>query len=285
MSAIVEGDKGFYLSTAAKLIDADREVASEAWFASHLKHAPERSWLVGRFVEAGSVNKNGHLFSVEGLQTNKPSIVHAPMNINHQSKRIVGAFVAAEMMYPTGAPETASYTHTVNHSVLNQGFLPTTANQIVAGSNSMIQPATPVVTAAAPVNPHIEALGVVWKHVNPSAYAEIELAHAEGICALSMECVPAKLRCAGEDGCGESFAYAGRQHDSYCEHLNEAASIKELIDPHFVGGAVVVPPETPAWSDADVYTLVANAHAMAKLPEESGVEAWKQAMDQVLSRL
>lgn len=289
MTAIVEGDQGFFLGAAAKLIDVDREVATEVWYAKHLTASPTYSWIVGRFVEAGAPNKNGHLFSLEGLQANRPSIEHAPMNINHNTKRIVGTFTAAEMMYPIAAPTTASVDDVVRSLIApnaspgysNAGSLSLTATH--AGLQIDTSLATPVVASA--VNPHIEALGVVWKQYNPAAYAEIELAYAEGRAALSMECVPRKLRCAGDDGCNQEFAYMGRRHDTYCAHLNEGGAVKELIDPHFVGGAVVTPPEVPAWPDADIYSLVAAQHAASARPVPQTPDDWQREMDRVLGEL
>ena len=57
-----------------------------------------------------------------------------------------------------------------------------------------------------------------------------------------------------------TYQYAGRNHESYCAHLNETTSDKLLIQPHFTGGAILVPPTRPGWSHADVHSLVA-AHA------------------------
>lgn len=102
----VEGKRGIYLGAAATLIQDDREVAT-SWASEHIVSNPAHKWLLGRFVEADRANNNRQLFSLEGLQMSRPTITHAPMNINHQSRRVVGAFVATDLIYPTGDDEAA----------------------------------------------------------------------------------------------------------------------------------------------------------------------------------
>lgn len=384
MTAWVEGNRAFFLGTQAHLIDNSREIAEHAWFADRVSHNPAVRWIVGRFVEAGTVNSNNHLFNLEGLQMGRPSIEHAPLNINHTPRRIVGAFVDAELIYPTTTagtpvgdqqqqredardfsrekrkqlaqegkalpdgsfpivtvgdlrnaiqalgrasdkdkarrhiikraralrktdmlpddwnvkaaddtdslitdPNTTGYV-TLTQPSLQDAVLDWTDTQpgIVTAASTSGEPPTPL------PNPHIEALSVVWRYYFPEEFAEIELAHAEGRLFYSMECVPESVKCTGDEGCGEVFGYRGRQSETYCEHLNESASIKELIRPHFTGGAAVIPPHAPAWSDADVYALVARHSELAEslyeqlseeLPHLSPAE-WEAQMASILAK-
>lgn len=304
MTAWVEGDRGFFLGCQAQLIDNDREVAAKAWFSDKVKKNPAHRFIVGRFVEAGSVNKNKHLFTLEGLQMGRPSIEHAPLNINHVPRRVIGAFVGAELIYPTAAPAQAvdlsnlGVQATTTSSVSSFTYASNTSHLLLSPSlNPLFEPVTAEVDAvecdcdcddpatcackdcpnshkdpleekaaetAVAVNPHIEALAVVWKYYFPNEFAEVEMAHQEGRLFYSMECVPERIKCSGDTGCGESYEYHGRQSDEYCDHLNESASVKELIKPHFTGGAAVIPPEVPAWADADVYALVAKHSELAE---------------------
>jgi hypothetical protein len=229
MTIYIEGKRGIYLGAQAVLIEDDREVAS-SWAQKHVVHNPAYRYVLGRFVEADRANNNRQLFSLKGLQMARPSIQHAPMNMNHQYRHVVGAYIAAELIYPTGAEEARG--------------------DVVDRAEA----------AAFGLNPYIEALGVMWKHYFRQEHEVIESAHAEGRLYYSMECVPREIQCAGDGGCGATFAYAGRQSKTYCGHLNEGASDKLLIDPHFTAGAILVPPVQPGWSHADVHSLVA-AHA------------------------
>ncbi len=104
-------------------------------------------------------------------------------------------------------------------------------------------------------NPHIEALGAFWKFYFPEEYILVEQAFNEGSLFYSMECVSSSITCAGDNGCGEQFKFAGPKADSYCEHLNSNLSIKQLNDPHFLGGALIIPPERPGWAKAEVREL------------------------------
>lgn len=340
MTAWVEGNNAFFLGAQAFLIDNDREIADKAWFADRVQHNPAHRYIVGRFVESGSVNANKHLFNLEGLQMGRPSIQNAPLNINHIPRRVIGSFIDAELIYPTGAPATASAvdgaecscdcddpagcecdgcpnnhkveasldhleqlvtssssTLTPNHDTITWnpgvgGCFP--GQQLSTNPLGSLTPAvTPVEIAQRVVNPHIEALAVVWKYYFPEEYAEIEMAHQEGRLFYSMECVPESIKCTGDEGCGTEYAYAGRQSDSYCDHLNESASIKELIKPHFTGGAAVIPPSVPAWGDADVYALVAKHSELAEsiytqieteTPHLSPTE-WEAQMAAVLAKV
>ena len=70
----------------------------------------------------------------------------------------------------------------------------------------------------------------------------------------------------GENGCGNEFAYKGPRHTSYCPHLNEYSSIKQLNKPHFLAGALIIPPVLPGWKNAKVKEL-------AELVKEQAAEA------------
>lgn len=104
-------------------------------------------------------------------------------------------------------------------------------------------------------NPHIETLGALWKYYFPEVMNNVQDAYDIGSLAVSMECVAESITCFGENGCQQTFDYAGPHHDSYCDHLNSYASVRKLNHPHFLAGALVLPPENPAWPGADVKEL------------------------------
>lgn len=111
---------------------------------------------------------------------------------------------------------------------------------------------------AEPTNPFVEALAGIWKRYFPQDYAAIKAAAESSSLSFSMEAMPTHLKCVGPAGCGKEFAYEGRDSANYCSEMRERVSDKQLVNPSFIGGALVLPPAKPAWSDADIYSLVAN---------------------------
>lgn len=216
MTVVVEGSNGFYFGSRAYIVDQSVE---KAWAEKHVIENRAHSYILGKFVEADRANNNKQYFSLDGLRMGQPTIAHSPMNIDHIPRKIVGAYVASDFVYPTGE-------------------------------------------GAADFHPYIEALGVFWKAHYPEEWAKVQEAHAQGHLFFSMECVPQQIGCIGEGGCGEVFEYAGTQSETYCEHLNNRTSEKDLIKPHFTAGAILLPPVQPGWSDANIHSLVAR-HAEA----------------------
>lgn len=229
MTIVLEGQNSVFFGASASLVEENYETASE-WAKPLITPLKDRSWIVARFVEADRPNRNKQMFTLEGLQVHRPSIHNAPMNLNHQQRRVVGTWTDTELIYPTGEdPEEAD------------------------------------------LNPYIENLGVIWKWYFPNEFAEIQRAQAEGTLTVSMECVPDRIQCAGENGCQAEFAYEGPISKAYCGHLQARTSDKLLINPHFIGGAVLLPGTEPGWAKADVKQLVAQHAGLADRIRE-GVE-------------
>ena len=252
MSVWIEGRRGFYLGAQAFVLDEDRELA---WAEKFILKNPAHRWILGRYVEADRPNSNRQLFPLEELQAQRPTITHAPMNLNHHPHRIVGAYVATEMVYPT---------QQAAHDCPKCGEEMKDGRCSACGYDSGQ-------AAAAPQNPFIDALGVFWKHYFPEEFRAVEAAHKMGHLFYSMECVPQQIACAGPSGCGAEFAYDGRQSEKYCEHLRASTSDKKLIKPHFTAGAILLPPVQPGWSNAEIHKLVAN-HAEAAEDIYEGVK-------------
>lgn len=113
----------------------------------------------------------------------------------------------------------------------------------------------PTDEASQAVNSYIEALGVFWKYYFPDELKVVEAAYSEGSLFYSMECLSKSVTCGGDNGCGSEFAYMGPTHESYCAHINGRTSNKEFNEPHFLGGALIIPPVKPGWSNANVKDL------------------------------
>ena len=230
MTVLIETDRSFILTGKAELIDKPEDLtilesASEWGWAEGLLHKNlAYSYLVGKFVTSGQPNLNGHIFDAADLATSHQTVVHAPLNVNHDPERIIGTHVASHLSSPT-------------YNIQPDGSMAPASGDLFT-------------------NPHVEVVGVLWKSYFPSTFQEIQSAHKEGKSALSMECVPKSITCSGgPSACGKSFDYRGRVSPSYCDHLNTGSSFKKLNQPHFVGGAVVIPPEEPAWRGAEIMEL------------------------------
>jgi len=104
-------------------------------------------------------------------------------------------------------------------------------------------------------NPYIEALGAFWRFYFPDMMAMVQSAYDIGSLAVSMECISETISCIGEQGCGQTYEYMGAYSETYCDHLNSHRSVRRLNKPHFLAGALVLPPDNPAWPFAGVKEL------------------------------
>lgn len=209
MTILIEGENSFIISAVAHIIQDEREVAS-AWAGKHIVPNPAIKWILGNYVEADRANYNKQYWTYDDLRMSQPTVAHAPLNILHRPKHIVGAFTATEMIYPNA--------------------------EAADGGD----------------HPYIEALAAFWKAYFPEELEIVETAHNQGALFFSMECIAQSMTCSGDSGCGQEFAFLGPRHESYCEHLNGNASIKQLNKPHFLAGALIIPPASPGWGGANV---------------------------------
>lgn len=256
MSVAIEGNNSFFIGSRAVLLDESRDTAS-SWASEYVKPNPAVKWVLGKYIEADKANNNKQYWYFDDLKAAQPTIDHAPMNLNHQARNIVGAYVATEMMYPAAEAKAAGYQSTDN--------------------------------------PYIEALGVVWSYYFPEETKVIQEAHDTGNLFYSMECVAETITCGGDFGCDATFEYAGRISETYCAHLNEHLSWKILNNPHFLAGALIVPPEKPGWNGAEIKELAKAVEAEAEQAEaiyaslaqefpEQGHFEWEQKMLSLMAR-
>lgn len=150
---------------------------------------------------------------------------------------------------------------TVNHGPLNWLH----EGRHVIGSivaSELIRPAVEV--AGEPAEPHIRAASAVWRWLWPDEARVIEMAADQGSLWYSMECVAREVSCMGDTGCGQTFDYAAvMTGNAGCQHIAERSSTRRLVDPTFLGAAVIVPPVKPGWADADL-TLMQTAASLAE---------------------
>lgn len=116
--------------------------------------------------------------------------------------------------------------------------------------------------SASDIGTHLTARSAVWRFLHPDKARAIEAASANRMLWYSMECVSESVQCLdtpGRPGCGESFDYGDYIMGKTCAHLRERSSIKRLVDPTFLGGAIIVPPVQPGWADAEATVRVQAA--------------------------
>lgn len=233
-----EGKDRFYFGAQARLVENDREVASD-WATPHIIDNPAHAYVIGRFVEADKANNNKQYFTLAGLQVARPTITNAPLNVNHSWRNIVGSFLATEMIYPTGE---------------EAGELPS--------------------------NPFIESLGVVWRYYFPEEYATIQQAHASGGLFFSMEAIPESISTIGGPDDAAVYPYEGRVSPNYPEEVNNrSVAAIVLNNPHFVGGALIIPPVKPGWSNADITQVSKYMDESLKQAEMAYAEISEAAPD------
>lgn len=216
MTLLYRGKNSYFLGASAELVDVSRDTAS-GWASKHIFQNDAIKWVIAKYVEADNPNSNGQSWSLEDLRMAQPSINYAPMNMLHKSNHIVGAYVANEMIYPTVDDDNES--------------------------------------AEEAANPYIETVGAFWRYYFPDELAAIESAYKEGTLYQSMECVAKSITFESPDGETAEFDYMGPFHESYGAWNEKAGTIRHLNQPHFLGGALIIPPTLPGWKGATVKDL------------------------------
>lgn len=121
----------------------------------------------------------------------------------------------------------------------------------------------------------VEALAGMWTHVFPLEASLLDQASEKGLLFLSMECRSEKIRCAGDNGCGETFDYLDTA--SHCEHIKERASVRHLVKPTFRGGAAIIPPVRPGWKGAKASVLDEQVKSEARRYAKETEAAYESA--------
>ena len=127
--------------------------------------------------------------------------------------------------------------------------------------------------------PEIQALGVLWAANFPSVAQAAKDAHAEDSLWFSMECVAEQQQCMT---CQRIFPYRAAAHET-CEHLAKRESARRFINPTFLGGALIFPPEKPAWADADVTDIAQELTKIyaGRKDGDLGPAEWERLMEMV----
>lgn len=229
MTSLLETREGFSWLSSASIVEEDRELA---WAQPFVRRADDIRWVLGNFVQTSTpeleqANQNGHIFPLSDTRNSILDLPHRPLNYLHIPNRRVGTFTAAELVYP------------------DQGKIEEDAS--IVG-----------------VAPQVEALACYWLYYDDGLWQGIERAYKDGDLFFSMEAVPEQITCAN---CRKLYDYDGPYSQLYCDHLREKRSKKILHRPHFLAGALIVPPVKPGWRGANVKEISQLLEADTDLTE------------------
>lgn len=255
-------DGGFLTEIAGRVIltapahtfteadDLPKELA-ERWSSRADSGSRFNLWLQGRFVEAEKANRNGAYWSTEDLQFGEMSVRNGPLNWLHEEKTVIGTIADNALVMPENTERA----------------------ELTPGPR-----------------PYIAAASAVWRWVHPDKVKAIEAASDAGRLYYSMECIAREMSCQSDQthvGCGKSFDYVTAMTNprATCEHIAAKSSARRMVDPSFLGGAVIVPPVQPGWAGASV-EVIRSAASLAEQTEQAmgdmRASEWEQLMASVV---
>jgi hypothetical protein len=171
---------------------------------------------------------------------------------NKYIKWVIGKYVEADNANGNGQYWTLKDLQkkhsTVDHTPMNMGHRPHDIVGTVVASE-MIYP------DRSDMNPYVETVAAFWKWYRPEELKALEEAYKTGNSWQSMEAVSDTVTCVGPEGCGKTFDYAGPNSDTYCACLQDRRGHKQLDNPHFLGSGLIIPPDRPGWSNADINSI------------------------------
>jgi hypothetical protein len=269
---------------ASMLTDAGQlpKELAERWEKAAGGH-PYMTWLQGRYVEAEKANRNGAFWSTEDLQFGEMSVKHGPLNWLHEERTVIGTIADNALIRPEPIQQQAMQLTVPNHT---QQLVTSTS------TNLTVQPGT-VTTAnifsTAMPRPYMAAVSAMWNWVHPDRVEAVERAADTGKLWYSMECVGREMSCVSDEtheGCGKSFDYvtAMTQPGKTCEHMQGRTSARRIVDPAFLGGAVIVPPAAPGWGAANVELLRSSA-SLAEQTFQTSAEMTAGEWEQLIAHV
>ena len=212
MTIVVPGSHSYFLGARAYVVDDQKELASSD------------SWI-SEHIEANSALKwiVGRYVEADNPNQNRQMWSHADL----------------QMAEPTIKYAPMNLLHEQRNIV---GTFTATSMMYPKGEEEAQQ-----------ANPWIEALGAFWKAYFPEELALVEKAHAEGALFFSMECIGESVTFHTADYSeSETFPFKGAFHESYGDWNKVEGAIRQIDSPHFLGGALILPPTRPGWDGAEI---------------------------------
>lgn len=311
---VLEKAGGIYLTNTAKIVHAQTDISAEFSSAANgwkiEDSNPFVTWIAGDFVEADNPNQNKQFWTKGDLELADYSIRYAPLNMVHKFRQPIGFFAATNKIDLVRDDEAAKKNKKhafVNSGTLNNNFTPAptaicatcglpASDPVHSGTGTGTTGTATAAEETTQGTMKIEALSGLWSHIFPFEAALTQQADDAGMLFYSMECRGTHLTCAGDEGCGETFEYMAV--DSHCEHIKDRSSIRHIVNPTFRGGAIIVPPVKPGWSNASasIYSAAVSEEA-AKFAEQNEEQykslvadganltasAWEMLMGQVIA--
>lgn len=117
---IAEIDGKIYATARAFVVSSPEEIPRELAAEYNKNFNPSFVWIAGRYVQANSPNRNGHLWTFDDLQKGEYSIRYTPMNVLHEWDKPVGTVVETKIVH---RPEKAAATDRLLPEVQALGVL------------------------------------------------------------------------------------------------------------------------------------------------------------------
>jgi hypothetical protein len=104
MDNLQEIDGKLYATARAYIVDKPEDMPRGlSTEIDRSQHNSSYLWIAGRYVQAGSINKNGYYWSYDDIKRGEASIRYAPMNVLHKFDQPVGTFVETKIVHRENA--------------------------------------------------------------------------------------------------------------------------------------------------------------------------------------
>jgi hypothetical protein len=265
---------------------------------------PYMTWIQGRFVEAERANHNGAFWSTQDLQFGEMSVRNGPLNWLHQHTTVIGTIADNMLVQPKPIKLPMQAANFAKDSKVlagtgwnydlaretwtNNGASFTVEELARAQTGQTLTLGGGHIEVSGLQRPYIAAVSAIWKWIHPDKAHAVEAASAAGNLWYSMECVSREMAChtdGDRQGCGASFPYltAVTRPNEVCEHIRHRTSARRMVDPAFLGGAVILPPAKPGWGDATAEVMRQAAQLAEQVaPADAKASEWEQLMAGVL---
>jgi hypothetical protein len=240
------------------------------------------------------ITENSHSFyltcPVELINIDRDMAAHWAskyMNHNPAFKWIVGKYVEADNANSNGQfwslDDLKMSKPSIEYAPMNMGHR---QNHIVGTyvASELMYPKDDI------GNAYIETASVFWKYYFPEELAMVEKAYDIGALHQSMECIAESVTCAGPMGCGETFKYSGPMSAEYCDHIKSRESYRQLNNPHFLAGGLILPPDRPGWKNASIDEMAIADSELERVYEQIAegspqlsTDQWESLMVEILS--
>lgn len=224
-------------------VDMPRELASEI----DPKTMNESFlWVAGRYVQANKANKNGQYWTFDDLQKGERTIKYVPVNALHQWETAIGTIVQSKIV------------HREEKVADESGDTSKAKDRLI---------------------PEIQVLGLVWSANYPDISDKIKESNEKKQLWWSMECVAESTQCLT---CEQVFPYVTSAAETCLHMASSAVAPRRFINPTFLGGALIYPPEKPAWVDAEAELARELASYASRIDEPFSAHEWEQLMLQLV---